>query len=137
MILRTQNIFLPHDKKRDGFRLSVLPTHLCPKGGHAVLIKQGHFAMQLVYRHEAVELFMKLRNDQMKWGLFEYLFRTQLQHPEMKKSLTEIAVMGQRGKIVTLLSDEVDPQFSVRRIVAEECSKLVSGLKIEPEVVPK
>lgn len=114
-----------------------MPTHHNPDGTHHPVVADGHFAMQLTYPERATRLYVRYRSGKMDWNDFEPMFRKELQDEDFQFALQEIAGMAERGRIVTLLSDEISSKESIRRIIAEECTKLVMGLVVVQEVDPE
>lgn len=118
-------------EKGDGVRISVMSRHTLNDG---VTPDPRITSSSFDYHYPELSPSPKLIGDYYKRGLswdeFENRFREQMQSAFAQVILGEIAAMS-ISENVTLLCIEDEAHFCHRRIVAEECKKLVPEITVE------
>lgn len=118
-------------KKDDGLRISVMSRHTLNDG---VTPDSRITGSSFDEHYPELAPSPKLIGDYYKRGLswdeFMVRFREQIQSASAQVILGEIAAMS-ISENVTLLCIEDEPHFCHRRLLAEECKKLVPEITVE------
>lgn len=129
-MLFTKCILAPKSKG-DGLRISVMSRHTFSDGktpdSRITADTFDEHRPEFAPRPELVGAFLR---REISWDIYEERFREQLRNPSTRGRLNEIAKMALRGN-VTFLCIESTAEFCHRRILAEECQRLVPEVMIE------
>ncbi len=130
MALYTKCI-LEEKETSDGIRISVMSRHTLNDG---VTLDTGITDSSYDEHYPELAPLPKLIGDYYKRGLhweqFEILFREQIKNPSAQVILGDIAIRSLYEN-VTLMCIEKEPHFCHRRLLVEECKRLLPEITVE------
>jgi uncharacterized protein YeaO (DUF488 family) len=130
MTLYTKCILAPKSND-DGLRISVMSRHTLQDGKTPdPRITKESFDEHRPDLAPSPGLVGAFYRNQIAWCSYEERFLEQLKNSQTQRSLRELADMARRGN-VTLLCIEATAEYCHRRLLAEECQRLVPGIVVE------
>lgn len=129
-MLRTKCILAPIEKS-DGLRISVMSRHTKDDG-----VTPDERLTSKVYEEWHMEfapptwLVGGYLRGEIEWAEYEREYLAHLREPQRAMRLRQLGRKAQSDNI-TLMCIEPTPEHCHRRLLAEECQRLVQGLEVQ------
>jgi len=129
MTLYTKCILNPASSE-EGVRISVMSRHTLNDGKTPDTRLNDQYLEHLQKLGPPAKLIGDYYKRGLKWEEFEKRYLDYLQNPEIKNLIEDLARRA-LVKDLTLLCIEETPERCHRRLIAEECQRLMPELKVE------
>lgn len=129
-MLYTKCILDSVDTEEDGLRISIMSRHTLNDGVTPdKRIVSGSYDVHLSVLAPSLKLIGAYYKESLAWGVFENRYLEEIRHPQ-KFSIVQVLSRLALATDVTLLCIEDCSDRCHRRLLAEECQRIMPELKV-------